>query len=563
MMQSVKRKWRHLLLLVAVFLIPTGFGVVWAESATVMVSGIFDQTQARKMLTMINDFRTGQYSWELDEDYADHPSDVTSWSVRPGSGQTWQRTENNGVEIISGLGQLKYDYTLEKVAMLRAIETAVYWDHNRPDSADDDCFTAYPDGYLAKGENIACGYNSFKTASAVMQAWMETADSYLYQGHRRNMLGKHYTAVGIAHVTHNGWEFWVQEFGYPLLNGTPTAAQNGLGSAAVTFSTDRVTPAGLSAQDGSETITVGIGEAVSIPETRIRLKDVDAQIGSSYFALGKADLSWTISDPSVAALTGSGAGSTITGRKAGTTELSTLFAGETLSYTVIVEKIDLSKRKATVSGPKAAVYTGKEVEPDITVKLDGAVLTEGTDYTLTWSKNIETGKAKVTVTGTGNYQGSVTKTFQIRLAEGFTFKDKKSGGVYRVTAVTSAAKASVAFVKPISAKKTSITIPASLKLSKTTCTVTAIEANAFRSNKKIRKVIIGKNIASIGKNAFRGASKLERVQIKTKKLTSGKVGASAFKGIHKKAVFKLPSAKKNTYRKILLKKGAKSTMIFG
>ena len=165
--------------------------------------------------------------------------------------------------------------------------------------------------------------------------------------------------------------------------------------------------------------------------------------------------------------------------------------------------------------------------------------------------------------GTGNYQGSVTKTFQIRLAEGFTFKDKKSGGVYMVTAVTSAAKASVAFVKPISAKKTSITIPASLKLSKTTCTVTAIEANAFRSNKKIRKVIIGKNIASIGKNAFRGASKLERVQIKTKKLTSGKVGASAFKGIHKKAVFKLPSAKKNTYRKILLKKGAKSTMIFG
>ena len=49
---------------------------------------------------------------------------------------------------------------------------------------------------------------------------------------------------------------------------------------------------------------------------------------------------------------------------------------------------------------------------------------------------------------------------------------------------------------------------------------------------------------------------------KTKKLTKKTIGSKAFTGINKKAVIKLPKAKKKAYKKILLKKGMKKSMTF-
>ena len=65
--------------------------------------------------------------------------------------------------------------------------------------------------------------------------------------------------------------------------------------------------------------------------------------------------------------------------------------------------------------------------------------------------------------------------------------------------------------------------------------VTAIKKNAFKNCKKLKKVIIhSKNIKSIGKNAF--------------------------KGIVKKAVFKVPDGKISKYKKLLKKSGAAKTI---
>lgn len=58
-------------------------------------------------------------------------------------------------------------------------------------------------------------------------------------------------------------------------------------------------------------------------------------------------------------------------------------------------------------------YTGKAVEPEVTVTLGSKTLVKGSDYTLTYTDNIEPGTAKVTVTCKGNYSGSVTKNFKI------------------------------------------------------------------------------------------------------------------------------------------------------
>ena len=59
-------------------------------------------------------------------------------------------------------------------------------------------------------------------------------------------------------------------------------------------------------------------------------------------------------------------------------------------------------------------YDGKAKKPGVTVKLNGKTLKNGTDYTVSYSNNTKVGTAKVTITGKGNYTGSVSKTYNIK-----------------------------------------------------------------------------------------------------------------------------------------------------
>ena len=81
-----------------------------------------------------------------------------------------------------------------------------------------------------------------------------------------------------------------------------------------------------------------------------------------------------------------------------------------LSETVVKDSIE----KATVTLNGTYTYTGSEITPEISVELeDGTVLTEGTDYTVEYSDNINVGTAVVTITGTGDYEGTLTAEFSI------------------------------------------------------------------------------------------------------------------------------------------------------
>ena len=61
------------------------------------------------------------------------------------------------------------------------------------------------------------------------------------------------------------------------------------------------------------------------------------------------------------------------------------------------------------------IYQGYDVEPSVTVTNGGTVLTEGTDYTVTYQNNSGIGTATVNVFGAGIYDGyiNLTKTFNI------------------------------------------------------------------------------------------------------------------------------------------------------
>lgn len=120
-----------------------------------------------------------------------------------------------------------------------------------------------------------------------------------------------------------------------------------------------------------------------------------------------------------------------------------------------------------------------------------------------------------------------------------------SGSTYKVTK----AGAEVMVYKTSKAAR-SVTIPATIKAKGITYKVTSIGAKAFNSNKKLKKVTIGANIAKISNNAFYKCRSLKTVTIKSVLLTKKTASKRAFKGVGMKMVIKVPKKVKKAYVKI-------------
>ncbi len=58
-------------------------------------------------------------------------------------------------------------------------------------------------------------------------------------------------------------------------------------------------------------------------------------------------------------------------------------------------------------------YTGSEIKPPFKVTFDGKELKEGIDYTFKYENNIEVGRAKIVITGIGEYTGNFNNYFNI------------------------------------------------------------------------------------------------------------------------------------------------------
>ena len=78
-----------------------------------------------------------------------------------------------------------------------------------------------------------------------------------------------------------------------------------------------------------------------------------------------------------------------------------------------LSRISISKASVTLSTSTYA-YDDKAKTPSVTVKVGGKTLKKDTDYTVSYSNNTKVGTAKVTITGKGNYTGSVSKTYSIK-----------------------------------------------------------------------------------------------------------------------------------------------------
>lgn len=139
-------------------------------------------------------------------------------------------------------------------------------------------------------------------------------------------------------------------------------------------------------------------------------------------------------------------------------------------------------------------------------------------------------------------------------------------------------KGTVTYVAPTNKKATVATIPATVQIDGVTYKVTAIEKNAFKKNKNLKTVTIGKNVKTIGKSAFEGCkkvtsvtigksvekigekafygcSKVKILTIQSTKLTTKKIGNKAFTKTPKTMTVKIPKKKFKTYKSMLIKKG--------
>jgi len=201
-------------------------------------------------------------------------------------------------------------------------------------------------------------------------------------------------------------------------------------------------------------------------------------------------------------------------------------------------------------------HTGKEVKPSVTLKDGTKTLKAGTDYVLSYANNVKPGTAKVTITGKGSYTGSVTKIFVIIAANGKTYTQGKYK--YKVTNA-STKSGTVTLVKPNKATMTSVKVVDKVKIGKYSYKVTGIAANAFKNNKKLKTVKIGKNVKNIGANAFMGCKVLRKITVSSKNIKS--VGKNALKGIHAKAAINVPAGYLKKYKKIFSKKGQKSSVV--
>ena len=387
------RKLRPLLIVLLVLVLFSG-NVSAATYRTFNLTYEVDTTGARSMLQMINDWRT--------------------------SGEAWQYDSSNQKVNLGVLPAYTYDYNLEQIALQRAYEVAIYFAHERPDKTS--CYTCTYNGTSSKGECCAGGY---PTAEGTFVQWQENNDDYSGQGHRRAMLSKSYTAIGIAHVYYEGQHYWVQEYGYKNTNSTATAAFDGTKTGSVKIDTDS---AKVKVVASTTTYSGYYSTQRDLPEiSAYYIFEKDPNVATSLGTFGKGiplssseyTVSWKSNNTSIATIQNNSK-FTFTGTGQTTLTATVTFGGKTYTTNVKVTGNAMPLTNSTYVQCSVAncdfAWTAATPKPVITC--NGKTLVENTDYTITgYSNNTVAGtNARVTVQGTGNFSGTRSITFTINKA---------------------------------------------------------------------------------------------------------------------------------------------------
>lgn len=390
--------------------------VAKAEDSTNVIAnfvGKYQQTSARNMLSLINDFRTGGSAW------------------------VWNESDTEKLPV-TGLKEINYDYELEKVAMQRAAELVVLYNHTRPNG--ERCFTAYTDTYTNtyRGENIAIGTSDMTTQRA-FDLWKEEEDMYSGQGHRRNMLSENFNAIGIAHVYYKGCHYWVQEFSSKVGSSVETPVNDNDTPMSVEIAASNINNPVIDMQYSSKEIEYQTSEALPTVSCTMKLADQWYAAPTLNFSV---EPSWTITKgEDVINISGS----SIYGKKAGEAEIVAdcgALGSKTINITVnepasiltgtvyyqqnlkdstqvrFIAEVSLEDAQKAESGKYTINVGGNEISNDITtaylsIKADGKIVraSEGKCFIVTpVIKNMESGNEVTAEFSFDLYKSPLTRT---------------------------------------------------------------------------------------------------------------------------------------------------------
>ena len=100
---------------------------------------------------------------------------------------------------------------------------------------------------------------------------------------------------------------------------------------------------------------------------------------------------------------------------------------ENVYYTIRAKQLSKDMLKTTLANTP---FTGEEIRPNVTMQNGSVDMVLDTDYSVDYANNINVGTATVTITGMGNYYGSLTTQFEITkltlTASNVNIKDKTS-----------------------------------------------------------------------------------------------------------------------------------------
>ena len=590
-----KRNLYHLWFCFAVLLFLAVPFKVKAETATtpVSISVQYGQTEARTILNMINEMRT---------------SSTDAWY--------WKQDDTTKT-YCTNLQPLQYDYDLEKTAMQRAAEIAIIYSHTRPNNKD--TFSAFYENsvyYTYAGENIAAGYG---TADSVNDGWREDNELYAGQGHRRNMLNSKFNCVGIGHVYYNGFHYWVENFAYrDKVNTTPVSADNTETTLTIPVATSKISNFNITFDKDEYSLKTGESTSISVSDPAISvfghwgsrfvfvtdtpdltiadstvatlsgsitgISEGDTTISASLYGLTahqtaavkvhNCENHWNdgkITTPPTCTKTGVKQYTCTICSETKTEEIAALGHDYSSDWTIdtaaACETVGSKSHHCTRCDSKKDITeipaSGKHTWNNGVITKPATIAEEGVKtYTCTVCGVTRTETiAKLpmptvtpvpTATPTPAITSAPTVTPTPSVSVGTKITDKKTGNIYKVTSSRSSSQ-TVAFIG--NKVKTSVTIPTTIKIKGATYKVTEISTNAFKNNRKLKKVVIGQNIVRIGKNAFYGCKKLTSITIKSSRLTLKNIGKNAFKNTSPKATVKVPKKQKVLYNQILKKRG--------
>jgi len=105
---------------------------------------------------------------------------------------------------------------------------------------------------------------------------------------------------------------------------------------------------------------------------------------------------------------------------AGTATVKATFQGDYASLGYVEKTFRIIKllthSDITIDTIPDQTYSGSEICPEISVKDGETTLILGTDYTVECANNVSAGTANMTISGMGDYPGSISKTFEITKA---------------------------------------------------------------------------------------------------------------------------------------------------